>query len=69
MSDCQVVVSRIPNVVIQNDVHDASQAQFDNELDVVTTESLNDVDVNKFAPSVYSACMRGHAYRRRQAGY
>jgi len=39
VSECQVVVCHITSVVIQNDVHDASQAQCDSELDFVMTES------------------------------
>ena len=39
VSDCQVVVSHITSVVIQNDVHDASQAQCHYELDFVMTKS------------------------------
>ena len=49
VSECQVVVSHITSVVIQNDVHDASQAQCDSELEFVMTESLFDVDINKLA--------------------
>ena len=66
VSDCQIVVSHI-SAVIQNDVHDASQAQCDSELDFVMTESLIDVDVNNIAvelsspPPLHLAEVRGQA--------
>ena len=67
VSDCQVVFSHITSVVIQNDVHDASQAQCDSELDFVMNESLIDVDVNNIAvelsspPPLHRAEVRGQA--------
>ena len=67
MSECQVIVFHITSVVIQNDVHDASQAQCDRELDFVMAESLTNEDVNNFAVELSSPPPCHRAAVREQA--
>ena len=70
MSECPVVASHITSVDLhdlQTNVHDASQAQCDSELDFAMNESLTDVDVNNLVvelsspPPLHRAEVRGES--------